>query len=171
MQPWAHLVVIGAKKIETRSWNTPFKGPLLIHPSLNKYYGPDKISCRELCYKDPFKKYINGGLAYDKLPLGAIVGKVNIRTTGILCPPYGAEHRNEGIFFNEWGAKFTEEELAFGDYSAGRYGWLLSNPERFIDPIPCKGKQGFWNYDQDLPHPLFIHPKTDWADSKPSFDY
>ena len=30
-QPWATLVVIGAKRIETRFWHTSYVGPLLIH--------------------------------------------------------------------------------------------------------------------------------------------
>src|SRR4051812_42520238 len=32
-QPWASLVAIGAKQIETRSWRTHYRGPLLIHAS------------------------------------------------------------------------------------------------------------------------------------------
>ncbi len=30
-QPWAHLVAVGAKRVETRSWPTPYRGPLAIH--------------------------------------------------------------------------------------------------------------------------------------------
>ena len=30
-QPWATLVAIGAKRIETRSWSTKYRGPLAIH--------------------------------------------------------------------------------------------------------------------------------------------
>ena len=30
-QPWATLVAIGAKKIETRSWSASYRGPLAIH--------------------------------------------------------------------------------------------------------------------------------------------
>lgn len=30
-QPWATLVAIGAKRIETRSWSTSYRGPLAIH--------------------------------------------------------------------------------------------------------------------------------------------
>ena len=30
-QPWASLVALGAKRIETRSWNTNYRGPLAIH--------------------------------------------------------------------------------------------------------------------------------------------
>ena len=30
-QPWASLVACGAKTIETRSWRTPYRGPVAIH--------------------------------------------------------------------------------------------------------------------------------------------
>ena len=33
IQPWATLVAIGAKKVETRSWKTPYRGWLAIHAS------------------------------------------------------------------------------------------------------------------------------------------
>src|SRR3972149_12240119 len=29
-QPWASLIAVGAKKYETRSWDTPYRGPLVI---------------------------------------------------------------------------------------------------------------------------------------------
>ncbi|HTV55212.1 MAG TPA: ASCH domain-containing protein, partial [Terriglobia bacterium] len=33
-QPWAWLIVNGFKPIENRSWNTNFRGRILIHASL-----------------------------------------------------------------------------------------------------------------------------------------
>ena len=30
-QPWAHLIVTGIKRVENRFWETPYRGPLLIH--------------------------------------------------------------------------------------------------------------------------------------------
>lgn len=30
-QPWATLIAIGAKHIETRSWSTKYRGPLAVH--------------------------------------------------------------------------------------------------------------------------------------------
>ncbi len=51
LQPWATLVVIGVKQIETRSWSTAYRGPLLIHASKGK---AGKIFAHE----PPFKKYI-----------------------------------------------------------------------------------------------------------------
>jgi len=44
----------------------------------------------------------------------------------------------------------TGNELAFGDFSAGRYAWELRNPIRFADPIPCTGRQGFWEVPDEL---------------------
>ena len=32
-QPWAHLIIHGAKRIENRTWSTDWRGPLLIHAS------------------------------------------------------------------------------------------------------------------------------------------
>jgi hypothetical protein len=31
LQPWAQLLILGAKRYETRSWKTKHRGPLLIH--------------------------------------------------------------------------------------------------------------------------------------------
>lgn len=156
LQPWASLAVMGAKKIETRTFNTPFRGELYIHASLGKKYGDQKLSCRELCYQDPFKRFIDGGQSYDKLPFGQIIGKVNLIET--------ATSEQMNMFFHDW--KHPTESFAsnslikaynglnidsvieekFGDYSPNRFGWLLSHPEP-IEPIPAKGKLGFWNYE------------------------
>lgn len=35
-QPWAWLIVNGYKDIENRSWNTKYRGPVLIHASTRK---------------------------------------------------------------------------------------------------------------------------------------
>ena len=70
--------------------------------------------------------------------MGAIIGKINIiqtvRTEDIWELEMGQEH--EG----------SQNELAFGDYSPGRYGWLLSDPVQFANPIPAKGKLSIWEY-------------------------
>jgi ASCH domain len=34
-QPWAYLITQGSKNIENRSWPTKYRGPVLIHASLN----------------------------------------------------------------------------------------------------------------------------------------
>jgi activating signal cointegrator 1 len=41
------------------------------------------------------------------------------------------------------------EERAFGDYSNGRYVWVLEEPEVFRHPFFMKGTLGLWNYDME----------------------
>jgi hypothetical protein len=155
LQPWATLVVIGAKKIETRSWNTKYRGELLIHASKNYEKG------RSIAMEPPFRQYMpsigkkpkgynEGAGFYDwnALPFGAIIGKVNLvdtcKTTDIIL----MKECNIPIKVNgnnipdEW-----EKEIAFGDYSKGRYGWLFSDPVQFAVPISAKGSLSLWDFD------------------------
>jgi hypothetical protein len=143
LQPWATLVVIGAKKIETRSWNTKFTGPLLIHASANK-----KLA-EEVIYKFPFNKVLVNHFnrvrepAIEDLPFGAIIGSVDMvatfSTNDLLT--------QKTISKKEKVWHLTDEELAFGDYSCDRYGWLLENAQQFAIPIPAKGSLSLWDYD------------------------
>lgn len=69
-QPWATLVAIGAKRIETRSWWTAYRGLLAIHAS--KTFGATN---RALCHQEPFRSaLLAGGVErLSDLPLGAVV--------------------------------------------------------------------------------------------------
>jgi activating signal cointegrator 1 len=149
LQPWASLVVMGAKKFETRSWNTTFRGELLIHASKGKHYGG--MSCRELCYCAPFAKFIPGGRVFDKLPFGAIIGKVNMVDT-IPTDSFHMPAVNElrKAFIGGRLIEWPKQEEMFGDYSPGRFAWILKDPVKFDIPIPASGKQGFWNYYGNL---------------------
>lgn len=40
-QPWASLVVVGAKTVETRSWATSYRGPLVVHAGKRPPAGSD----------------------------------------------------------------------------------------------------------------------------------
>ena len=41
---------------------------------------------------------------------------------------------------------FGKNELAFGNFSSGRFAWALYGTEK-IEPIPAKGRLGLWNFD------------------------
>jgi hypothetical protein len=127
LQPWASLVLMGAKTIETRSWQTPYRGELLIHASLGK-----KGSV--LCKHPPFSKYIHH---FHQLPFGAIIGSVTLQE---IVPVETLKLSASRI------AHLTLEEKAFGDYTKGRYAWLLSDPIPFQQPLFVKGSLGLWNY-------------------------
>jgi hypothetical protein len=62
MQPWAHLIVAGVKRIENRSWTTDYRGLVLIHASAT--------FARE-AYRDLRRLNVN---IPDVLPRGALIG-------------------------------------------------------------------------------------------------
>ena len=42
------------------------------------------------------------------------------------------------------------EVLPYGDYSPGRFVWVFSDMIPLITPIVAVGKQGIWNWDNDI---------------------
>lgn len=47
------------------------------------------------------------------------------------------------------GRKDNLKELVFGDYSEGRWGWVLESP-RTIKPVECKGALQLWNVPEEI---------------------
>ena len=45
--------------------------------------------------------------------------------------------------------KQNPAEYAFGNYEPGRYAWVMKDAVLFDKPIPAKGKQGLWNWEDD----------------------
>jgi len=144
-QPWAMFVPWREKNNETRSWFTSYRGPLLIHASKNI---PGWV--KQLWYEEPFTSVLmRHGVEphLRQLPFGQVVGICNLvdcvmiagRTTvnGITA---AAHLENKQII--------TGNELAFGDYSPGRFAWVLDNIHQLKVPIPAKGMQGLWNWDE-----------------------
>src|ERR1051325_5993743 len=81
-QPWATLIAIGAKRIETRSWSTDYHGQIAIHAA--KGLGPvgGKRGLADQCTMAAFADALRSGgyalgaetyLTDKPLPLGAIV--------------------------------------------------------------------------------------------------
>lgn len=136
-QPWASLVVIGAKTWETRSWDTSYRGPLAIHAA--KRWTPAQ---RALIAQEPFKSALMEAGIYE-LPLGKILGRIELRSVWPVV-------RNGVVSFKTykgWTQEIQEPELSFGNFSQGRYAWCLRNPERLATPIPAMGRQGFWAFE------------------------
>jgi len=128
-QPWATLTVTGEKRIETRSWNTNFRGRVAMHAAKSDHSGILlHIPMGELEY---FQKA--GVCGMPEPPRGVIVGTIEI----IDCRPI------EQLYGSRYD---TPKERAFGDWSKGRFGWILDAPMLFKTPIPASGKQGFWKW-------------------------
>jgi hypothetical protein len=148
-QPWATLVAIGAKHIETRSWATSYRGPLAIHAG--KGLGPvgGRKGLHALCGAHPFCDVLLPA-GYNALrmpawglPLGAIVATCEL----VGCVWIGYEWPRNQLVSQRSQHILTDQERAFGDYTPGRFAWLLANVKALPAPIPAKGALGLWTWD------------------------
>ena len=151
-QPWASLIAVGAKKYETRSWRTSYHGPILIcasqrHPTIKeavelyRHFNCEKVYeviVKQL-YPDAEDPYFPIMRLYEQIPFGEAVAiayhSVCIPTATMRWPW-------------SWTDEMKQREIAFGDFSDGRYAWKLENV-RPIVPFPVKGKQGL--FEVELP--------------------
>jgi hypothetical protein len=130
-QPYATLVVLGAKRHETRSWQTAHRGPLAIHAG-----GLFPPATRALCRVEPFRTLLHqaGYPDADSLPLGVVLGVVEL----VRCV------RIEEL------PVLDPVDRALGDFGPGRWAWELAQPRRLLAPVPCRGRLGLFD-GPDLP--------------------
>jgi len=139
-QPWASLVTIGAKRIETRSWWTSYRGPLAIHAAMRYPADAQDFTYSEIarkCLSPHFLMHSDIPL-HKKLPRGFVIATCQLKA----CV------RTEELILNAvYGADMTEQEKAFGDYSPGRWGWLLADVVRLPEPVRAKGALSLWEWN------------------------
>lgn len=99
----------------------------------------------------------DGGLI--ELPLGAIVGTVTVTDVAPIVEQLGTpddplpricncDAINHGLRLMRPGTFPSEDisdQLPLGDFTPGRWGWLLTDPER-CEPVPVRGRQGVWEW-------------------------
>ena len=138
-QPWATLVAIGAKRIETRSWSTSYRGRIAIHAAVGLGPVGDVPGLWRQCSAEPFRSALHQHVNYpDDLPRGVIVAVAELTDC---CPTF--QSLAGGVFVRNGSSELvTEQERAFGDYSPGRYAWLLSDVRPLPTPLMYRGSQG-----------------------------
>lgn len=119
-QPWATLIALGYKKYEFRSWNTKYRGEILIHAGKS-------IDTKYL--------YILKELGIKKYEVGQIIAKA------ILTDCINITEKFED--------RLIESNSLIYGANKGRtgYGFKLENVEILKKPIMINGQLGLWNYD------------------------
>jgi hypothetical protein len=174
-QPWATLIAHGVKRIETRSWSTSYRGALAIHaakrrpPTLWPKVDEDLPLAVDLVLMSRFWEWTenvqdrNSGGAYRwQGPLGAVVATCDLvdvlpiidevgRRLDLRSSPYPfVRAYNDGavriIRDDHSVAEWIDDQRPFGDFTPGRFAWLLDNIQRLDPPIPARGRQGFWEW-------------------------
>lgn len=173
-QPWASLVAIGVKHIETRSWPTKYRGELLIHAGLAV---PPIEPVGDWC-PDRFlgewrlQHYGSGcpGAPDDvPLPLGAVVAVATLADCVPIETPESEIARAERMVWTSGAGDLKlahydgsllpehpwvddadiEDQLPLGWFAPGRWAWMLTDV-RQVEPVPAKGRQGIWAPGADL---------------------
>lgn len=151
-QPWASLVAIGAKRVETRGWATKYRGPLAIHAALKWTTQQQGISRKDIFYNALWPQY-NGQYVsrhMRELPLGAVIATCNlvdcieIHGGGKFNIYLGNDCSNHIVL------PVDSNEYHFGDYTPGRFAWILEDVKALPEPIFVKGEQGLWDWDGDV---------------------
>ena len=140
IQPWATLIALGEKKIETRSWRTLYRGKIAIHAG-------KKID-KEVCNQEPFKSILAAhGYTANNLPTGCIVAVCNLIDC---CQIFYDKVDDVNRLMDYDCTKIQGNEFAFGDYTSGRYGWKLSDIKILAEPIPAKGSLRLWEWSDEM---------------------
>lgn len=136
LQPFAQLIVMSEKRLETRKWETSYRGPLLIHAGK----GSSNVELHNL----PLKNLEHGNMLQQSasalgLNRGAILGIVELHaclTHDDLLGPHSCS--------------LTPLEKLVGFYGPGWFAWELKDPRMFAKPIPCRGNLGIWDTPKSL---------------------
>lgn len=130
-EPHATLLLTPYKTIETRSWPTSYRGPILLHASkfIPSYRSDPAMWDRVLKLYD--KEESRTG-SRPKFRNGHIYAKAVL----VDC----IEMTEENI------KALSQDEIDAGYYAPGRYMWILSNIEALPEPIKCRGHLGLWEY-------------------------
>lgn len=119
-EPWASLMALGAKRVETRAWYTTYRGPLLICAARRPVneVGRDVMVLAESHGFHVIPQYGRAVAVVDLIRCDRIVE----------FEPTSLEH-------------------FLGDYTPGRFAWTTEGLRRIVRPFPVRGAQGLFYVD------------------------
>jgi hypothetical protein len=119
-QPWAWLICKGYKDIENRNWPTQFRGRIYVHAGMTLDISVPASSLNESWILERLAPAQREEYYASIKHRGAIIGEVDI----IDCVD-----RHSSPWFD------------------GKYGFILTNPVLYENPIPCRGKLGIFEQE------------------------
>ena len=153
-QPWASAVALGSKLVETRSWPIRYRGPIAIHAAKRRHL--DELIHFNACWnwqgalRLAGASWGNGKGLHEILPFGALIAIAEVidcrQTDDFTVGELDVIRFPLGEFSDLHG--WTERQM--GDFTPGRFGWVLSNVQPFPQPIPFVGHQGLFNVPDEL---------------------
>lgn len=124
-QPWASAMALGLKLIETRHWETDYRGWVAICAVQTKAHS----------------QYIYNAAVYPAFKAAGIVDHRALPFGAIVAVGYLFDCvRSETIR-----GFLSPLELALGNYEDERYGWQFRDVLKLDRPVPMKARQCWWS--------------------------
>lgn len=146
-QPWAQLIALGWKHLETRSWSTRYRGPIAIcaaktTASIDQALTLAPRAGFPVSALPPFTDYRTWSL-------GKVVAVATL-TDCFRVVRHGLSARGSRAIVTGDGRAILvrEADLVLGDLSPGRFGWRLEDVRALPVPISVRGRQGLWTLDE-----------------------
>ncbi len=146
LQPWASLVALGEKVIETRSRPNGYRGAVVTASSARINVDDGALAFRDRDFAAAWRRHPGYASRARDLPLGVFVSVSRfvacLPTVEVIDQLRAAEAR--GLRPSVAGVSCGLAESAFGNYAPGRWGYVFAETHVLVKPVPCKGMLGFW---------------------------
>ena len=128
-QPYAHLIAVTReKRVENRTWSTPYRGLIYIHAGKN----------REWLNLDPTGKFdASYEIPLDRMAFGAVVGVGKL----IDCVHIDRVRQADVIAKYPW--------LPDHAHTNGPWCWIFDENVSAIGPWPWRGNRGLLDIDEE----------------------
>lgn len=129
-QPWASLIAIGVKTVETRGWSTEYRGRLAIHAAGRPMDSQTLAWAREELIRTCGWDHDRAQLWLVTLELGHVVAIGDL-----------VDVRPAGMVLND-----RPGQEPWGNFDDGRWGFELADVGRLDVPQFARGHQGLWDW-------------------------
>lgn len=160
-QPWASAIACDAKCVETRGWPTKHRGPLLIHAAKRCVQCEIAGFARTPNWNGaleplgwPLGESMTGLRLKALMPFGGLVAiaeLIDCKPTESFDASIHTHRQRAGI----QGPRHFWTENQMGDFTPGRFGWVLANVRPLKKCVPFRGAQGLFEVaDEVFAHAL-----------------
>lgn len=166
-QPWAHLIVTGHKRIETRSWRAPkdlIGERIGIHAAARRPTAQDLRPLRLAFPNIATRPAAQPVGAQPRMPLAAIVATARLEACLPMVDALGPNWRDHDgehrLLLNPKTGSIVRtnprpggrvpidvtSEGPYGIFEHGRWAWCLTDVQVLERPVPAKGRQRVWRW-------------------------
>lgn len=161
-EPWATLIALQFKRVESRDWETRYRGPLAIHASK---HGMSLQDTQDICsnpifwnalqayqpFRDSTRSH-NPDTVSKKAMISAFPNRGKIVAIVDLVGCWRAD-----TFETRYPGSMTTAERAFGNYESidfdtkrPRFGWMTKHIFTVTEPVPFVSRQGLVDVPNEI---------------------